>query len=287
MLFEDLLSFNLWMLASDHFTVTKFFFSKQDGLAAVAKILGEELKSGSESLHWKVDGTNTLGVLLGYLEAYRGWLKGRQNADRSLLKRSKEDYPFYSSDPLWVFPFEHTQLWADVAATVLAEYVELIDGICIQASQAELANIRNGLDHKRDDGKFPDADKMLACVSRLEQLVDIADSRCLVPKLLWSIREERDLYGNVVRAFADYRNTTYRLSGPSPIRFGPHVGRLDDDHKWFGTPFIKAPCDFIEVPNSYLLFSTSPMSVYREYWRDYPRRRFIPSHTVELPAPTE
>lgn len=272
---EDLMVFNLWMLASDHFLSTRFCFIKQDALVLVTRILGRQIQSGTEILRWQVDGTNSLGVLIGYLEAFRRWLKERQGADRSQFVREQKDFPFYADESLRMFPFLHTQLWADVPAETLAAYIELIDSICTQVSHASLPQIRNGLDHKRDEGKFPDADKMLACSTRLEQLTDLADSKGFLPKLLWCVNVEQDLNGNLVRTYADYRGIKYRFYGPSP------VPRLREGSP-FGVPNIMAPFDFLGLPNSELLFTISPMTDYRKYWENYPRRRYISAATAEI-----
>jgi hypothetical protein len=264
----DLLTFNVWLLASDHFATTHFTYTLQDAIKSVASTLGSEIASGDQMLSWRIDGENALGTLLGYLGAFRKWLKARPDADRSAVKRKGEDYPYYAQDPCWTFPFAHVELWADVPQGVLALYIETIESISTQLAQAELASVRNGLDHNRDEAGFPAPDKMLACVSRLEQAVDLSDSRRVIPKLYWRVSENRDLHGQVADSFRDYRNCTFELCGPSPVR-GPDRGA-------FGVPYLIAPADFLNIPNSTLMFRASPRTQWREYWNNYPRRRFIP-----------
>lgn len=264
---ENMLCYNAWLLMSDHFTGTNFCFAEQEAQSAVLKVLGAEIKSGNESLKWNAERGNTLGVLLTYLQAFRNWLKERPNTDKSAIKRRPEDYPHYSIDTLWVFPFEHTQLWADAAPEVMALYADLFDKMCVQIAQADLPSIRNGLDHWRDENEFPGADKMLACVSRLQQVVDTADSKRLIPKLFWGVNQEQDDDGNICHTFADYRHVTVSIWDPSPVCAG--------SKKSFGVPYLIAPFDFLNQPNSTLIFLVSPRTEYREYWKNYPRRRVI------------
>ena len=271
-LFEDILAFNVWMLASDHFMETKFKFTKEDALRKVAETLGAEIDSGEETLQWHVDGSNTLGTLLGYLAAYRKWLKGRLTANRDAVERPSADYPFYAHDDLWLFPYVHTQLWADVPHEALARYLTYVESVCGQAVQAELTKVRNGLDHKRDEADFPEPDKMLACVSRLEELTDVADRSGLLPKLFWSESKEQKLDSISIRVAKDYKGSSYTMEGPSPI--GPRGDNLPD----LGTPYILAPADFLGIPNSDLYFIPAPMTNYRRYWSDYPLRK---GHTDE------
>ncbi len=267
---ENILCYNVWLLTSDHFTGTNFCFSKQEAESAVLKVLGAEIKSGDESLKWSAEGANTLGALLAYLQAFRNWLKERPNTDNSAINRNQADYPHYSSDTLWIFPFEHTQLWADTDPRVMAEYVDLFDKVCIQIAQADLPSVRNGLDHWREENAFPEADKMLACVSRLQQVVDIADSKRLIPKLFWGVKEGRDADGNICYTFADYRDVSVSIWEPSPVFGGPK--------KSIGIPYLIAPFDFLNLPNSMLVFLVSPRTEYQEYWKNYPRRRIIPQN---------
>ena len=270
---ENMLCYNVWLVASDHFTGTHFMYTKQDALVAVARILGAEIQSGDNALHWSTDGTNTIGVLLAYLHAFLGWLKGRSDADRSAIKRKDADYPHYAKDTLWIFPFEHTELWADTPPEIMAAYIDLLDKISAQIAKSELTVVRNGLDHKREDGAFPSSDSMLACVSRLQQVVDSADSKRLLPKLFWGTKTEQDADGNVCDTFADYRGAALSLWDPSPVLAVPK--------KMFATPYLIAPFDFLNQPNSTLVFMVSPRTEYREYWKDYPRRRVVPPENTE------
>jgi hypothetical protein len=272
----DLLTFNVWLLASDHFASTNFTYTAQDAIKSVAMVLGSEIARGNQVLSWRVDGENALGTLLGYLAEFRKWLKARQDADKSEVKRKDEDYPHYAEDTFWTFPFAHVELWADVPPPVLALYIETIESISTQLEQAELASIRNGLDHNRDEAGFPAPDKMLASVSRLEQVLDLADSRRVIPKLYWRVFESRDLHGQVADSFRDYRNGTFELWGPSPV--------LGPDRGVFGVPYLIAPVDFLNIPNSTLMFRASPKTRWREYWKDYPRRRFIPPESASVEA---
>ena len=115
--------------------------------------------------------------------------------------------------------------------------------------------------------------RMLACVSRLQQVVDMADSERLLPKLFWATKTEQDADGNVCHTFADYRDAPLSLWGPSPVLPGPV--------KKFAAPYLIAPFDFLNQPRSTLVFLVSPRTEYREYWKDYPRRRVIPPESTE------
>lgn len=265
---EDLICYNVWLLCSDHFTGTRFWFTRCEAHAAVVKNIGEKIRSGETEWSWSVEGTNTLGTLLAYLQAYRQWVSDRKTADRTPYARCEEDFPHYAKDTVLVFPFKHTQLWADVEPAVMATYSDVFEKICTQLAQADLPAIRNGIDHKRDEEGFPTPDKMIACASRLQQVIDVVDSKRLIPKLFWGIRSESDSYGNVCDTFADYRSTTVSLWDPPPMLAGAR--------KAFGIPYVIAPFDFLGQPNSVMVFNVRARSEYADYWMNYPKRRYIP-----------
>jgi hypothetical protein len=265
---EDLLAFNVWLLASDHFAGTHFKYSKMDAVKSVAKVLGERITSGAVIFTWNNEGQNTLGSLLGYLEAMRKWIASLPIASREELKRAKQDFPHYAKDPVISFPFTHVEFWADASVDKLSEYSSLIDTILTQAAQADFAAVRNGIDHKREEGAFPTTDKMLGCTSRLEQVIDIADHRSLIPKLIWPSKAELDSEGNSTLYLEDYKGTISTIFGPTPV-----VGGAEHS---FGIPYVAFPLNFLALPNSEMLLYVTPKSDYSKYWTDYPLRRFIP-----------
>ncbi|MHC4510367.1 MAG: hypothetical protein ACYTAO_15675 [Planctomycetota bacterium] len=274
---ENLLCYNSWLLSSDHFSGAKFSYDKVDSLLSVGKILGDELVSGDETVKWSNNGSNTMGTLLAYLQAFRNWLKGRRDADKSCVVRAEEDFPHYAEDTLWIFPFKHTQLWADASPEVMAAYSELFDGICTQLTQADLPTVRNGLDHKREEEGFPETDRMLACASRIQQVLDIADNKRLIPKLFWETRRERDANENTCHMLLDYRGNTVTLWSPSTLAAQTRMVS--------SVPCLVAPFDFLNQPNSTLQFTVSTGSTYKEYWENYPRRRVIPSEACGTLVP--
>ena len=228
----------------------------------------EQVLSGETEGSWSVEGTNTFGTLLAYLQAYRQWVSERKTADRTPYIRCEEDFPHYAKDTVLVFPFKHTQLWADVEPAVMATYSDVIEKICTQLAQADLPAIRNGIDHKRDEEGFPSPDKMIACASRLQQVIDVVDSKRLIPKLFWGETIESDSHGNICYTYTDYRGTTVSLRDPRPMVAGVK--------KAFAIPQLIAPFDFLGQPNSVMVFNVRARSEYADYWMDYPKRRYIP-----------
>jgi hypothetical protein len=163
----ELISFNVWLLASDHFidTRNRFRYDSRWALQSVARTLGSRTEVDGVVFSWDDTGNNTLGSLLVYLARARRWMSSLREKDPTALERPSEFFPAYIEDAEVVFPFTHTELWADCDPNELASFVEGFDVIANRMLKANLAGIRNGLDHRRSDSSFPTADEMLDCVN--------------------------------------------------------------------------------------------------------------------------
>ena len=98
---------------------------------------------------------------------------------------SKEDLPHFAEVLQIRFPFLHTELWADSNVGQLYSYVENYMSMAALLQQAELAEIRNGIDHMRDEERFPKPEKMLACVSRLREAYTYCIDKRYLPEIHW------------------------------------------------------------------------------------------------------
>jgi hypothetical protein len=79
-----------------------------------------------------------LGTLSCYLQAASEWMSGLAKADRGSLARPQNELPHYMDAESRIFPFRHTQLWADSTPSelerVAEEYgaiVKLVAGSCV------------------------------------------------------------------------------------------------------------------------------------------------------------
>lgn len=266
---QELISYNIWLLASDHFVTTRFKYSIDRALAAVPAVLGRTLTSGDLDLAWHEDGDNTLGTLLVYAQGMINWMNGLKNIDRATLLRPETDLPHYADESEQSFVFRHTKLWADADPGELEQYIHGLVGIVVQLHRAELATVRNGLDHRRDDCDFPRADLMLACAARLRDALEVADARRYLPKSFWLQSSERDRFGRQQFSFLDYRGMDVKLGGP------PVVSGLPKPE--FSHPVLIAPGNLLGEPNAELRFDIRERSAYSDYWANFPRRRKIPS----------
>lgn len=266
---QDLVSYNTWLLASDHFVTTRFTYTSQSALSVVPTVLGPSLQLGDVEVSWRSSGENALGTLLGYAQRLIEWASGLPAAEKSAVARSIEDLPHYVYDVEQSFVFTHTALWADADPAELQQYVNGLGTIVSQLNRAQITGVRNGLDHRRDAAEFPKPDIMLVCATRLREAFDLADTLRYVPKVFWLRTRTTDRFGRSQFTYVDYRGKEIVLSGP------PVVSGLSEIS--FTEPAIIAAGNLLGAPNAQLRFSSREPSVYASYWEGYPRRRRIPS----------
>jgi hypothetical protein len=268
---DKLLSYNVWLLAADHFG-SQFSFEVEAARRTVSLKLGQNCLSPEGLVTWSSTGHNTLGTLLRYLSEAEKWIRSRIDADRDAVIRPEADLPFYFKDPDQQFPFRHKEFWADCDINELRAYSDGFSTIEKLLLQADLAGIRNGLDHYRDESTFPTSEAMLACVTRLQEAVDRADAGRFLPKPFWLQGRISNRFGQVEYTYRDYAGRVITLYGP------PTISGLPRHH--YGNPALVAPLASIGYPNSQLLFRLREASQYSTYWAGYPRRRKIPPEQV-------
>lgn len=264
---DRLISFNVWLLATDHFLDSRHDFDMVQARRTVSRVLGDSLPIEDSEVSWNSEGENSLGVLLRYLSESIAWMNTLETRNRELLKRPEADIPHFAESLQARFPFYHVELWADADVTELCSYVQQYQKTVTLLLQAELAYIRNGLDHMRDATRFPTSDRMLACISRLRQSHHFCEVNRYLPVIFWLDRLEVNRFEVVDYQFRDASNRLAVVHGP-PLALCLNEPGLT-------RPYIIAPGNLLGGPNVSLLFGFRERTEYDDYWHDYPRRRHI------------
>lgn len=262
---DRFISFNIWLLSDDHFVSNRFHYDVNAARKSVSEILGSPLNNEGVITIWSTKGDNSLGVLLRYLSEATAWIESLEEKQREEVKRSDTELPHYYDDSLRTFPFRHTQLWADSEPSELAKYKDNFLTISRLIQQADLAFIRNGIDHHREEHLFPTADKMLACVVRLQQAIESSDILRYFPKPFWLTHSTDDRYGIMEYTYADYTAKELKIFQPSVAAGLPGPA--------YEHPVVIAPNNLLGYPNSQLMFWIRERSDYSQYWDGYPIKR--------------
>ncbi len=272
---EELVSYNVWLLGSDHFLGSLFVFDWDDAKKAVAAMLGESITHDADTITWKIAAENTLGTLYSYLGRAATWMKDLLSVDRGPLLRPAEDLPHYVKVHEKSFPFLHKEFWADVHPSALSAHVEDFQRLSRKLFQSNASAIRNGLDHQRPQDEFPEIDAMLAFATRFKEALDHADIQRYLPKEYWATRITRDEFDREEYHLRDYAKRAAVIYMPS---FAAGIPRLEPSQ-----PMLVAPGNLLAHLGATLTFRIRPKSNYAEYWEGYPGRRVIAD---ELSDPT-
>jgi hypothetical protein len=273
---EKLIAYNVWILASDHFLTTHFRFEMDSARCLVSQVLGGKCGEGTEQVSWSTQGQNTLGTLLRYLSEAAKWVTSLSSTDRDRLVRVSDDLPFYALDSDRLFPFRHTEMWADTDVSELRKFSDGFSAIAKLLQQADLAGIRNGLDHHRSEFTFPTSEAMLASAARLQEALDRADTGRYVPKLFWLHGRKATRFGIVEYEFRDHAQRVFVTYGPALVS-----GLLRIRYE---RPVLIAATNLLGHPNSQLMFQPNDNSAFSTYWEAYPRRRRIDPDEAALRA---
>lgn len=266
---EILVSYNSWLLGADHFKDTNFVYNFLEACAIVPSILGKSISNDNVDFSWVQAGGNTLGCSMQYFSALIEWIKNlEKGVGRESLLRPDSDLPHFADNPNYTFPFRHTQLWADAELHSIRKIGRELGEIYRLLAQSNLAKIRNGLDHKRDEENFPSIDEMLSCSVRLKQALEQAEARRYFPNEHWLVIKRQTHAGFFEFEFTDYRGRIIRLNGPN-VASGMRSAT-------FGTPMLICPGNLIGVSNSEMILNIKQKSIYSDYWANYPKRRIVP-----------
>jgi hypothetical protein len=261
---EEIVAFNLWALASDHFLETKFTYRPTLATRRVAEVLGESIETSGGNFRWDASGGNTLGTLCIYARAAANWMESLLNADRKAVERPLDEYPHYAKDENREFPFKHNHLWADAPTYALADYVKSFEELVSQLEACETARVRNGLDHFRTEAEFPSSELILSCITRLGAALDYADVNRFSPKIFWGTDREVDRYGLEQIVFEDYMGRKIIIGGPNPVS-----GMISAD---LVNPILIPYGNLLGLPHADVFFRIQHDSEYSRYWDKYPRR---------------
>ncbi|MGE5567028.1 MAG: hypothetical protein ACM3YN_12870 [Parcubacteria group bacterium] len=278
---EEIVSYNVWALSSDHFVETRFAYRPSDALARVSEVLGSHIEVNGQRFVWKVEGGNVLGVLLLYARAAANWVIGLGAQDREVWARAPEDIPHFASEDREArrFGFWHRQLWADADQNELSEFAREFDNLVGQLEKSRLSEVRNGLDHYRDADKFPLTDLLIACESRISSALQFSDVNRFIPKLFWMERWETDSFGLSEATFTDASGRKVAVGRPASISGVPRMG--------FSHAVVIPFGNLLGGVNSDLFFRVVEDSTYSRLWANYPRRAARAAAALTNPTATE
>jgi hypothetical protein len=257
---DALIAFNVWLIASDHWAGTRFQYQLSDARHTVSAVLGDSIQSVEGTLTWKTSGENALGTQLAYLNEFELWLDSLTEGKKESRQNNNLKNSDHSSRP---FPFKHTQLWADSEVLELQRYKELLKRILKTISQADVAGVRNALDHQRDASRFPTEEALWTCTTRLKSAARTAEQYRIYPVTYWFDSKLEKVFGTSEYSFKSKRGDNFTIFRPATVDALPDINRI--------YPVVFAPINFLGAADSLLFFKVIGESEYSKYWSGYPR----------------
>ncbi len=260
---QQSLSFITWALLSDHYIETKFSYVYEDARQFMISKLDNFEYSKNEFLKFDKLGKNTLFPLVsGYNALIKICDEIIINAEK--YKRPENEFPsFYNNDPLKMFPFEHKLFLLDIKATDYKALKEFIGSIPSEFSRGKIMDIRNRLQHKRDD--FPSQHEMLDTITSIEKSFSLLENQGLYPNVYLFEKSTTDEFNRTKISVMNYKRKsvsfyiTPELDGtliPSALQPIVVINNLQ-----FG------------LTNHPVVFRYKEKSSYQTYWKDFPKKK--------------
>ncbi|MGG2057217.1 hypothetical protein ABFY48_23155 [Lysinibacillus pakistanensis] len=256
------LSYITWILLSDHYGETKFKYNLIQARIFMSEQLSHKKVTNNGPIIFDRSGKNTLYPLIMGFEILADFCNELLNT-RDNYKRSEKDIPSYiKCTNLFVFPFNHTKLVVDLSNEIYINLDTLLRKIKALLEQNNVANIRNRIEHKRED--FPDKTEIIKACNALNELGNILEEHGIYPIVYQFNQTIIDSFGRGYSSYINYKGENINISTSSQYSLA-NIPKLIDK-----LVIIKA----IKLKNSkdYLRFVYTETSEFTKMYEGYPRR---------------
>lgn len=262
------LAFSTWALTFDHWSAkSRFVYRHSEAREQMAKILNSSSArrspSTGELVIYDAQGKNTLAPLISGFARLKKFLSTALD-DADQYRRQESEMPSYAaSAELTPFGFSHTMPFLDLGADSQETIIDLLGEITRILESGNVSNVRNQLQHSRDD--FPTKDELTQFLDSITKFIDVTERSGLCPMAFRPAGHFRDSAGRASFYFKDYREREYIAQRPSGIGRSGMPGLARDQ-------FI-IPAARLKESAEVLRFSIGTRSTYDEIWADWPKYR--------------
>lgn len=265
-LLDEALSFAAWALFFDHYGAprsSRFTYNLDAARLCMEKLLNGRLVGG-EPLALNATGRNTLYALISGFsllarlveDAY----KGRKGAAEE--QRDSSWFPIWSRyENCLKFPFVHRTPLLDLAGESISDIVGGMRAVVTRMHAGDVMGVRNRIPH--GGGVFSDGDSLRACLSAIEDSVNLLEGTGLFPLVFNYVSSSTDEFGRRMAVLRDYRGRSVTLSSPSELLRVDLPSTRDSQ--------LVMKCARITSTAAVLRFRYQVSSEYAEMWADYPR----------------
>lgn len=261
---EQALSYTAWVLLSDHYLHTKFKYVYEDSRDFMVCELDNFEYTDGEYLRLDTSGKNTLFPLVNGFSALIKKCKKILEEKGKNIRLSNQFPSFYSNDPLVNFPFEHTRAFLDMLESDFNNFCDLIETIPVEFGKGKIMDIRNRLQHKRED--FPRQDEMTNAIESIEKCFSIIENNGIYPVVYLFKQSFSDQYNRSNAILQNYKGNEVTL--PNSLEFrGSYLPN-------YGKPLLIIQSLKMGGTNHPYRFQYQEKSEYQSYWKNYPRKKY-------------
>ena len=259
---EEVLDYGLalagWALLGDHYTGPRFTFNLDRAREFTAETMNCS-SSNTKNVEFDPKGKNTLFALVFGVELLVREIKDRLGRPADFVRT--EDMPGHNKTPVDPFPLQHTALIFDIEPSSLALALETMESVTHELAAANIINIRNRLDHLRQD--FPTADDLRSACDDLERIVLRLETSGICPPPAIDVGAKFDEYGRGAILYKDYAERAQSLPEPPSYSILPTSPG----------PMILLSALTFRGSSEIVRLQLKETSEFTALWHGYPRRR--------------
>jgi hypothetical protein len=260
------LSFVTWALLADHYgkgSLSRFVFNVEDARAAMVESLGGKRVSDDLVLELDARGRNTLAPLIQGFRSLAEHCRDLVRGNPSSYEIDEASIPGWSvSGGLFEFPFRHRCALFDLDPASVDVIFEALQSAPQEFDRVRAADVRNRLEHKRQD--FPGPEEIGATCNGLREIVSRLEALGICPSVHLFDSEHVDRHERVVSTLRDYRGEEVLIYSPNELALvGYPLAR---------TPQLVFRAAKLADSSEVLRFRYQEESDFARFWRGYPPR---------------
>ncbi|NRS15870.1 hypothetical protein HP398_05410 [Brevibacillus sp. HB1.4B] len=259
------LSFSTWALLANHYADTGFKFNHEEARKFMAYTLSGQKSFNGSPLVYDEQGKNTLGPLIQGFSILRDvCLKILE--EKESYKRTIDETPgYYNRTNVIKFPFQHKPLLLDLRDDDRQQILNFLIDITNTLERNRVANIRNRIEHKRND--FPLNDEIDNACRAISSIIMQMEQLGICPTLFHYAGNNVDKFDRGTNKYVNYK--------------GKEVNNIFDNSysncrlPSVSVPQFIIPCMRIHGSNVVLRFWVQESSDYVDRWGEFDKIRNI------------
>jgi hypothetical protein len=211
------LSFSVWLLLSDHYGETRFKFNPKSTQGIIYRTFSTGQTTSADLVEFDPAGHDTLYPLIRGFKLLADTCEGYILDDDMHLRPADKQPGFARKSELDLFPFKHTALVNDISRPQQRRLLSLLTEVTSSFEAAQVANLRNRLEHDRPTEELPTKEESSLVISTVEDVVEKLEQSGLLPLTYNIISRQTDRWQRPQTTLVNYRGNHVVVSARSEL----------------------------------------------------------------------